>query len=91
MTMSSKPTLRSYLCFILSSPITVWWGVATAVIEMVGFGLVSDTIALSKWWLMILILIVSFSVLIGLLVIWKAWPLYSRTYEPGCRFSDSPR
>jgi hypothetical protein len=80
-TMNSKPTLRSYLRFILSSPISVWWGVATAVIEMVSFGLVSDTIALSKWWLLIVILIVSFSTLIGFLVVWKAWPLYSRTYE----------
>jgi len=77
----SKPTLRSYLCFILSSPIAVWWAVATAVIEMVGFGLASDTIVLSKWWLLILVLIMSFSLLIGLLVLWKAWPLYSKTYE----------
>lgn len=81
MTMSSSPTLRSYLCFILKSPITVWWAVATGVIEMVSFGLISDTIIFSKWWLLILILIMSFSILIGLLVTWRAWPLYSRMYE----------
>lgn len=81
MTMIDSPTLRAYLDFLLSSPVTVWWGVATAVIEMVGFGLASDTIALSKWWLLLLILIVSFSILIGFLVVWKAWPLYSRMYE----------
>ena len=81
MTASSKPTLRSYLCFILSSPIATWWAVATAVVEMIGFGLTSNTIVLSKWWLLLTILIVSFSLLISLLVIWKAWPLYFETYE----------
>jgi hypothetical protein len=78
---SSKPTLRSYLCFILKSPITVWWALFTGVIEVAGFGRAPDTIMLSKGYLAILALIVSFSILIGLLVLWKAWPLYSRTYE----------
>jgi len=77
----NAPSLRSYLEFILSSPITAWWAVATGVIEMLGFGLVSDTILLSKWWLLLAVLIVSFSLLMGFLVLYKAWPLYSKTYD----------
>lgn len=78
---SGKPTVRSYLSFILSSSITAWWALVTAVIEMVGFGLPSDTIVLSKWCFLVLILIVSFSMLTGFLVLWKGWPLYSKTCE----------
>jgi hypothetical protein len=78
---NSKPTLRSYLSFILSPSIAAWWALVTAVIEMVGFILVGDTLVLSKWGILILILIVSFSVMIGFLVLWKAWPLYCKTYE----------
>ncbi len=76
-----EPTLRSYLEFLLSSPILAWWALATGVIEMVGFGLVRDTITLSKWWLLIIILVVSFSLLIAISALWKAWPLYSGTHE----------
>jgi len=77
----SGPALRSYLEFILTSSITVWWAVTTGVVELVGFGLVSDAVVLSKWWLLLIILIVSFSLLIGFLVLWKAWPLYAQTYD----------
>jgi hypothetical protein len=75
------PSLRSYLELILASSITVWWAVATGVIEMLGFGLVSDTIVLSKWWFLLAVLVVSFSLLMGFLVLYKAWPLYSKTYD----------
>lgn len=77
----SDPTLRSYLEFILISPITAWWAVVTGVVEMLGFGLASDIIVVSKWWLLLIVLIVSFSLLIGFLVLYRAWPLYAKTYD----------
>lgn len=80
-TADAEPTFRSYLSFTLSSPIAVWWAVATGVIELVSFGLVAEVFVLSKWWLLILILVVSFSVMIALLVLWRGWPLYSKTFE----------
>lgn len=81
MTADAEPTLRFYLSFLLSSPIAIWWAVATLVLELVSFGWLVEPLLLSKWWLLILILIVSFSVLIAVLVLWKGWPLYSRAFE----------
>jgi hypothetical protein len=77
----NAPIVGSYLKFILGSPVASWWALFTGVIDIVAFGLVKDTMELSKWWLLAAISIASFCLLVGVLVLWKAWPLYAQTYE----------
>lgn len=80
MAVRGEPSVRAYLHFMLRSPITAWWAVATGVIEMLGFGLASNPVTVNKWWFLILVLVVSFSVMIGFLILWKGWPLYSEAF-----------
>ncbi|GEM_PF-1409642 len=82
-------SVRSYLRFMLKSPINAWWVTATFVIEVLGivlpFVLLSDTITLSRLWLIILLLptafLVSFSILVAAVVLFKGWEIFSETYD----------
>jgi hypothetical protein len=76
-----EPTIRSYLEYMLKSPLSVWWAAATFAIEILGFSLASNTIVLSRVWLVAIIFLVSFTVFVGGLVMYKGWTIYSHAFD----------
>lgn len=78
---SSERTLISYLSYMLKSPIITWWGAATALIEIIGFVLINDSVTLNKLWLLIIIFAVSFSLFVGFSVLFRGWSLYREMHR----------
>ena len=76
-----SPTVRAYLGYMLRSPVSIWWACATFALEAMGFLIVSPSITISRLWLVPILFIISFSLFVGLLVLYKGWSLYSDTFE----------
>lgn len=78
--MTSKPSsmLRSYLEFVLAEPVRVWWGIGTAVVDLVAYAAVGNSLTLGRWAIVVLISVVSFGLMVGGVLSWKCWPLYVR-------------
>jgi hypothetical protein len=79
--MRSGLSIRSYLEYLLKSPITIWWAAATFSVEVLSFVIVGNTITIAREWLVIMVFIVSFSLFVGLLVLYKGWAIYSQAYD----------
>ena len=77
----SKSPFIAYLSFVLKSPISTWWGLATALIGIVGFTLTDQNIQINRLWLLVLIFIASFSLYVGFHVFYKGWQLYASNKE----------
>lgn len=83
--MSSKEKNRSmmaeYLGFIFKSPVTTWWGAVTFCLEVIAFLFLGQTIILNRVGILILLFIVSFSLFVSCMVVFRGWSLYSRAYD----------
>jgi hypothetical protein len=73
--------VRSYLDFMFISPITTWWGAVTFGLELLAYLLLGQTVILNRFGVLILLFIVSFSLFIGFMVVYRGWLVYSRTLE----------
>ncbi|MBF0235635.1 MAG: hypothetical protein HQK65_21765 [Desulfamplus sp.] len=72
-----KNSFGDYLAFLFKSPLGTWWALATALVGFVGFMLTDDKIELNRFWLLGIILIVSFGLFVGFQVFLKGWNLYT--------------
>jgi hypothetical protein len=73
----SKIYFADYLSFLLKSPLTTWWGLATAIVGIVGFTLTGPNIQLGRIWILVIIFIVSFSLFVGFQVLFNGWKLFA--------------
>lgn len=70
-----------YLSFLFKSPLTTWWGVATALVGFIGFTLTDQNFQINRLWILIIIFIVSFSLFVGFQVFIKGWKLYASSSQ----------
>jgi hypothetical protein len=61
---------------MLRTPVSTWWVVATGLISVISFSVLSPTVSVSRTWLTIIIFSCSLCLLIGLSVLFKGWPLW---------------
>lgn len=74
--LNHKNSFTDYLAFLFKSPLTTWWGVATALVGVVSFTLTNQNLTINRLWILLIIFIVSFSLFVGFQVSVKAWKLY---------------
>jgi hypothetical protein len=80
-TKRARPSVASYLGYMLKTPLATWWGAATFAMEVMGFLIAGPVISLSRLWLLPTVFLVSFSLFVGVLVLCKGWFLYSGLFE----------
>ncbi len=73
--------IRSYIEFMFISPVTTWWGAVTFGVEVIAFLLITETVVLTRVGVLILLFLVSFSLFVGFMVIYKGWSIYSKAYD----------
>lgn len=78
----TNKSFLGYLTFILKSPLSAWWAIATGLIGVLSFNLLSPTYPINRLWITTVILVTSFLLFIAITVILKAWPLYLQNNKP---------
>lgn len=76
-----RSSIRSYLAFMLRSPLTIWWALATFTIQIALLAVQGPILVLPKLLLIPLIFIVSLPLLLAVLLLWKGWLLYSEAAQ----------
>lgn len=74
--MPVKKSLLSYLTFMLRSSVASWWGIATGLIGIVSFTLLSKEVSINRLWLTAIILAISFFIFITVSILIRSWSLY---------------
>jgi hypothetical protein len=65
---------------MLRTPLTTWWGAATFAIEIAAFIVVGPQIIVSRLWVVILLLLSSFTVFFPAVILIKGWRLYREAH-----------
>lgn len=61
---------------MLKTPVTAWWAVATGLVGIVSFAVLSPTVSIDRVWLIIIIFVCSLCLFVGVSVLFKGWPLW---------------
>jgi len=73
--------IKSYLEFMFISPVTTWWGAITFGLEVMAFLLLGQTVTLNRIGILVLLFGVSFSLFVGLMVVYRGWSVFTKAYE----------
>lgn len=69
-------SFSGYLEYMLKTPITGWWAVATGLLGIISFALLSPTVSIGRVWLTVIIFGCSLFLFTGISVLFKGWPLW---------------
>jgi hypothetical protein len=83
--MNTRDSIISYLEFMLKSPIATWWAVATGLIGVISFLVLSSTAQISRIWLTVIIFGSSLCLFTGVSALLKAWPLWRKSSAAAVR------
>jgi len=61
---------------MLRSSVASWWGVATGLVGIISFTLLSEEVSINRLWLTGIILAISFFIFIAVSVLIRSWSLY---------------
>jgi hypothetical protein len=61
---------------MLRSSIATWWGVATGLIGIISFTLLSEVVNVNRLWITAIILSISFFIFIAVSILIRSWSLY---------------
>ena len=61
---------------MLKTPVSVWWAIATGLIGIISFSILSPTVSISRIGLILIIFACSLCLFIGVSVLFKGWPLW---------------
>ena len=73
--------MKAYLEFMFISPVTTWWGAATFGLEVIAFLFLGQTITINRIGILVLLFLVSFSLFVSFLVMYRGWSVFSRANE----------
>jgi hypothetical protein len=69
-------SVSRYLEHMLKTPVTAWWAVATGLVGIVSFVVLSPTVSIDRVWLIVIIFVCSLCLFIGVSVLFKGWPMW---------------
>lgn len=69
-------SVSHYLEHMLKTPLTAWWAVATGLVGIVSFAVLSPTVSIGRVWLIVIIFACSLCLFIGVSVLFKGWLLW---------------
>jgi hypothetical protein len=78
---NNRSRLMAYLEFMFISPITTWWGAVTFGLEVIAFLFLGETITIDRIGILVLLFLVSFSLFVSFLVIYRGWSVFSQANE----------
>ena len=80
-TNKNRSSMKAYLEFMFISPVTTWWGAVTFGLEVIAFLFLGQTITINRIGILVLLFVVSFSLFVSFLVVYRGWSIFSGAIE----------
>lgn len=61
---------------MLKTPVATWWAIATGLVAVVSFTILSPTVSINRIWLIFIIFLCSLCLFVGISLLFKGWPLW---------------